>query len=104
MNVSEILGIVDVGIVTIREDEFRAVLKRLRGRLPVSGGRQLYDYTRVTARGGDTLGVVVARCLEQGQGHAQSVTQELIDDLDPPWLFLVGIGGGVPSPNSASAT
>ena len=32
-----------------------------------------------------------------GQGIAQAVTRDLIDDLNPRWLFLVGIGGGIPN-------
>jgi nucleoside phosphorylase len=96
MRIDEIRGNVDVGIITIREDEFRAVLQRLTSRSSVAGGRQLYDYARVTTHSSEALGVAVVRCLEQGQGDAQSVTQELIDDLNPPWLFLVGIGGGIP--------
>jgi nucleoside phosphorylase len=96
LHIDEIRGKVDVGIITIREDEFLAVLKRLQDRSPVHGGRQLYDFAQVTSRNGDKLGVAVARCLEQGQGDAQSVAWEAIDDLNPPWLFLVGIAGGIP--------
>jgi nucleoside phosphorylase len=96
VDLSAINGKVDVGIITVREDEFRAVLKRFPARSLVRGGSQFYQYARVGPPAGPELGVAVVRCLEQGQGFAQSVTRDLLDDLNPPWLFLVGIGGGVP--------
>ncbi len=96
MHIDEIRGKVDVGIITIRDDEFLAVLQRLPDRALVTGGRQLYEFTQVASRDGNTLGVAVMRCLEQGQGDAQTAALEAIDDLNPPWLLLVGIAGGIP--------
>jgi hypothetical protein len=83
MRIDEIRGKVDVGIITIREDEFAAVLERLKNRSTVQGGRQYYEFARVETRIGGELGVAVVRCLEQGQGEAQSVAWEVIDDLNP---------------------
>jgi nucleoside phosphorylase len=42
-------------------------------------------------------GVVIVRCLEQGQSSAQQIAHDLIEELDPRWLLLVGIAGGVPA-------
>ncbi|WP_428265652.1 hypothetical protein [Haliangium sp.] len=109
---------VDIGIITIREDEFRAVLDQF-GRaasegVPASGaaanahvpvaatgpavavptivsGRR--DYNLYAVHGYD---VAVVRCLEQGNAEAQSVATDLVDDLDPQWLLVVGIAGAVP--------
>jgi nucleoside phosphorylase len=38
----------------------------------------------------------VARTLEQGAAAAQSLASDMIEDLSPGMLFLVGIAGGVP--------
>jgi nucleoside phosphorylase len=93
----DVCGNVDYGIITIRQDEFTAVLDRLPGRSTVSGGRKLYEFASVAVDGGGRRGVAVVRCLSQGQGTAQSVTAQMISDLQPRVLLLVGIAGGVPS-------
>jgi nucleoside phosphorylase len=97
VNLQDVRGCVEFGIITIRADEYTAVLERLPARLTIHGGKHLYEFCRVpTARGGES-GTAVVRCLEPGQGFAQSVTRDLIDDLNPKWLLLVGIAGGIPS-------
>jgi len=88
---------VDYGIITIREDEFNAVLDRLPTRSTVRGGKQLYEFDRVAVEGGGERGVALVRCPSQGQGAAQSVAGHMIRELGPRVLLLVGIAGGVPS-------
>lgn len=95
VQVDDVRGRVDFAILTMREDEYEAVLERLPGRQPVSG-RQLYEYAQVTTSTGAQRGVVVARTTEQGQTAAQSVTRDMIEDLDPSWIILTGIAGAVP--------
>lgn len=94
---SEALERVDVGIVTIREDEFSAVLKRFpRSRDHI--GRRRYSLSKVGSAGARReLSVASMRCAAQGTGEAQSAASDLIEDLNPEWLLLVGIAGGVPS-------
>ncbi|MDY7227380.1 tetratricopeptide repeat protein [Hyalangium rubrum] len=97
MHLSDARGKVDFGIITIREDEFEAVLARLPHHVGRVKGRRQYNLRRVPLPGGDSYLVAVLRCIEQGTGEAQSAAHDLLEDLDPPWLFVVGIAGGVPS-------
>jgi nucleoside phosphorylase len=39
----------------------------------------------------------VLRCLEQGNTDAQAAARDLLDDLAPRFVLVVGIAGGVPS-------
>lgn len=96
MRLADVKGKVDFGIITIREDEFEAVLHRFPAAGRVSGRRQ-YNLRRVELPGGGSYLVAVLRCIEQGNGEAQSAAQDLLEDLSPQWLLVVGIAGGVPS-------
>lgn len=94
-NIAEIRGQVDVGILTIRPDEFTAVLERFGERTMVVGGNNLYDFSTIEHNGSAT-NVVMTRILEAGGGRAQHVARDMIEDLNPRWILLVGIAGGVP--------
>lgn len=94
--VDAVRGRVDFAIITILEEEFKAVLERFSLRQPVEKGKQLYEYCRFMTHAGVECGVAVVRSLEQGQTAAQSVARDVIEDLDPGWLILAGIAGGVP--------
>jgi nucleoside phosphorylase len=94
---ADINGQVTFGIITIREDEFAAVLQRLQNRRSISGSKRLYEYAMVPTRSGAHVGVAVARSLEQGHLPAQTITQAFIEELNPAWLLLVGIAGAIPS-------
>jgi len=96
LDISNIKGKVDIGIITIREDEFSAVLKRFKDRNPVTGGKNFYDFSRISAKSEKELGVVITRIIERGQGKAQAIARNMIEELSPPWIFLVGISGGIP--------
>ncbi|MCI0741817.1 MAG: hypothetical protein L0Y72_22515 [Gemmataceae bacterium] len=96
MLLKDVRGRVDYGIITILEDEFNAVLDRLPERSTVSGN-QFYEFSRVPVDGGGERGVAVVRCPSQGQAVAQSVAGQMIRELEPSVLLLVGIAGGVPS-------
>ncbi len=87
---SNLKGKVHVGIITVRQDEFMAIVQRLDSPSTVEG-RNLYEYSIVEEKG-----VVVCRCSEQGNLNAQSIASNLLLDFSPPWLILVGIGGGFP--------
>lgn len=96
MNARDLKGKVDFGIITIREDEFAAILKRFH---PVdhAQGERLYGIARSQTTGAESYIVSTVRCIEQGTGEAQNVANDLISDLDPTWILLVGIGGAVPA-------
>jgi tetratricopeptide (TPR) repeat protein/nucleoside phosphorylase len=96
VQLSELKGKVDFGIITIREDEFAAVLARFPPISRVTGRRQ-YNLHRVPLTGGGSYLVAVVRCIEQGNLEAQSVANDLIEDLHPHWLLVVGIAGAAPA-------
>ncbi|WP_224248150.1 TIR domain-containing protein [Hyalangium gracile] len=96
MQLNEVKGKVDFGIITIREDEFEAVLARFPSVGRVSGRRH-YNLRQVDFPGGDSYLIAVLRCIEQGNGEAQSAAHDLLEELAPRWLLVVGIAGGIPS-------
>jgi nucleoside phosphorylase len=87
---------VDVGIITIRADEFTAVLQRLPEKQPPLTGRRRYRVRRLQLSDNEYYTIAVVRCVEQGNGEAQAAARDLLEDLGPTWLFVVGIAGGVP--------
>ena len=90
--------VVDIGILTIREDEFRAVLSAFEDAHGVFKGRHR-EYTLRTADAGEgaRYSLAILRQIEQGNGEAQEAARDLIDDLQPSLLLVVGIAGGLPS-------
>jgi len=90
--------IIDIGILTIRDDEFRAVLDAFPTGHGIHRGRHREYTLRTTdAGGGDRYRVAILRQIEQGNGEAQEAARDLIDDLQPSLLVVVGIAGGLPS-------
>ncbi len=88
---------VDFGIISIRGDEYSAILDRLPEALPVQGSQDTsYRVSRVNDVNGHQLIVAVTRCMEQGSVEAQHVATRLALDLSPKWVFVVGIAGGIP--------
>lgn len=88
---------VDVGIVTILTEEFMAVYQRLPPRPQIVSGHREYNVCHLPTQNGDRCRVALTRCLAQGTGEAQHVARDLIEDLAPQWLLVVGIAGGVPA-------
>jgi nucleoside phosphorylase/tetratricopeptide (TPR) repeat protein len=88
-------GKVDFGIITIRDDEYQAVLDRLPTKILVQG-KQYYSLSRLATVDGEEYLIALVKSPEQGNTTSQSVTNKLIDDLDPKWLVLAGIAGSVP--------
>lgn len=94
--VEALYGRVDVGIITIRVDEFEAVLARYSKHRHVNGIEANYFVADVVdAQGHDRI-VAIARSTEQGQGPAQALASAMITELNPAWLLVVGIAGGLP--------
>jgi nucleoside phosphorylase len=88
---------IDVGIITIKPEEFKAITDRLGNWSTLDGYEHQYVYQSIETRNGLHYNVAVARSSEQGPGPAQSLTTDMIKELNPTWLFLVGIAGGVPT-------
>jgi nucleoside phosphorylase len=90
--------LIDIGILTIRDDEFRAVLDAYPGGHGIHRGRHREYTLRTTDAGeGKRYRVAILRQIEQGNGEAQEAARDLIDDLQPSLLLVVGIAGGLPS-------
>jgi nucleoside phosphorylase len=92
------IPIIDVGILTIRDDEFRAVLNAFPDDHGIHRSRHR-EYTLRTAEAGDSARyrLAIIRQIEQGNGEAQEAARDLIDDLQPSLFLVVGIAGGLPS-------
>jgi hypothetical protein len=90
--------IIDIGILTIREDEFRAVLKSFSDDHGIYKGRHR-EYTLRTADAGHgaRYRLAILRQIEQGNGGAQEAARDLFDDVQPSLFLVVGIAGGLPS-------
>lgn len=90
--------IVDIGILTIRDDEFRATLTVFPDDHGIHKGRHR-EYTLRTADAGKggRYRLAILRQIEQGNGEAQEAARDLFDDLQPSLLLVVGIAGGLPS-------
>jgi hypothetical protein len=86
---------VDFGIITIREDEWDALLKRIP-RESLAIGRQTYVISRLQTINDEEYVIASVRCPEPGNGQGQAVARTLIDELNPQWILLVGIAGSLP--------
>lgn len=92
---NDLKGKVDIGIITIREDENRAILDRFPTE-QFASGRQTYSISTLQTGNGDEYIIASVRCPEQGNLQGNTVTSEMIEDLDPQLILLVGIAGSVP--------
>src|SRR5262245_41994100 len=96
----DLKGKIDFGIVTMREDEEEALLNRLPPTALVdthhpTSATWPYAISYVNTLSGYHT-VAVVRCLRQGNNESQRVAADLIRDLQPTWLLVVGIAGAVP--------
>jgi len=96
LTVAAVKGTVDFGILTIREDEFEAVLERFSPFETIKG-RRAYNLHRLALPSGGSYLVAVVRCIEQGNTEALDAARDVFEELAPQWLLVVGIAGGVPS-------
>jgi len=92
---ANLTGSIDFAIITVREDEFRAVLRYFPPSLECRG-RRTYDIAEFEAANNQTYRAALVRTAEQGHLAAQAAASDLIADLAPAWIVLVGIGGAVP--------
>jgi nucleoside phosphorylase len=86
-----------VVILPIRPDEEKAILTRVKlEKEPFVGKHGTYKLARIRRRRGSLL-VAIKRIMEQGNLSAQDAARNAVEDLDPDWIVLIGIGGGVPA-------
>ena len=88
---------VDFAIITIRPDEFAAVLQRFPTEVQKGLSGRTYGISHIQARNGKNVSIAVVRASEQGNDVSQQVANDIINDLEPQILLVVGIAGGVPS-------
>lgn len=86
----------DFGIITIREDEFKAVASRFKLTPQRGASGRNYGISQIQTRDGKNRTVAIARCAEQGPQAAQQLANEMINDLSPSLLLVIGIAGAVP--------
>lgn len=88
-------GVVDFAVITIKAEEEDAILRQFPRQHSVRGERD-YGLTRTQAVLGGNLLVATVRQPRQGNTYATSVVKDVIKDLDPKWILLVGIAGASP--------
>jgi nucleoside phosphorylase len=97
IELTQLRGRIDFGILTIRDDEFTAVLDRLPAIGIAEGPRRRYRIRQVALPKGGVYTLAVSRCVEPGNTDAIEAAQNLLEDLAPAFVLVVGIAGGVPS-------
>jgi len=85
----------DFAVISIREDEAKAVLKRLGTWRLIRGKNRRYSLGQIKTEDG-SISIAAVRTPEQGQLAAQDTARDAIEDLHPKWLAVVGICGAVP--------
>lgn len=87
---------VDFAIISVRSDEFAAVLQRFSHKAYEGTSGRTYGIAEIRTKSGKNYKVAMVRS-ERGTGAAQQVANDIINDLDPQILLVVGIAGGIPS-------
>src|SRR5690348_1807820 len=87
---------VDFAIITIREDEFEAVLQRFPTEAQTGDSGRTYGICEIQTKTGKNCRIAIVCCSEQGNDVSQQVASDMIRDLDPQILLVVGIAGGIP--------
>ncbi len=93
INVYAVKGKVDFAVITIRPDEYKAVLDRIPNRKLVTKRHWHYEYGTAETINKELVNVAISRTSGQGHGPAQQVANNMVLDLEPKWFVLVGIAG-----------
>lgn len=88
---------IDCAIITVRPDEFAAVLQRFPTKVHKGPSGRMYGICEIRIKSGKNCKVAVVRSSEPGTDAAQQIAHDIINDLDPQLLLVVGIAGGIPS-------
>jgi nucleoside phosphorylase/tetratricopeptide (TPR) repeat protein len=92
----EIEGTVDFALITIREDEFAAVLQHFPPTGEFKGKQRTYEISDFKTSNQLVCRTALFRATRPGHAAAQAAASDAITDLNPSWLILVGIAGAVP--------
>ena len=93
-------GKVDYGIISIRHDEFASAFDKrfkIKSTAINDSKTRRYSISEIEDKSKKNCCVALVRCTAQGHVAAFQVAGEMIEDLNPKWLVVVGIGGGIPS-------
>lgn len=85
---------VDIGIVTVQEIELEAVLEHIPPYRRLLG-RRVYNLCRLKTEKEDTYQIAVLRGLSTGTTDTMEAVRDLMEELSPIWLFLVGMADGL---------
>lgn len=96
LSTENIKGSVDFALIAIREDEFAAVLHYFPPTKEAKGQHRTYEISDFETADGSIYRAAIFCSLEQGHSAAQAAASDVISDLDPAWIVLVGIAGAVP--------
>lgn len=86
----------DFAIITMLEDEFKAIADSFKPKPQRGVSGRTYGMSQIQTKDGKTPTVAIARCDAQGPQPAQQLANDMIKDLSPTLLLVVGIAGGVP--------
>ena len=86
----------DIGIITMKPEEFRAVLKRFVPDHTADGQTLRYNFCKFPDNAGKELTAAIVRS-RQGDVSALYTAMELIREVRPRLVVLVGIAGGRPA-------
>jgi nucleoside phosphorylase/tetratricopeptide (TPR) repeat protein len=90
---------IDVAIITAKQEEFDAVLRRFPDAFQGPRGpfRRSYAFRQSSSSVSKSYTVAIVRCVNQGLSEGQNVATDIIEDLEPRLILAVGISGAVPS-------
>src|SRR6266851_103106 len=86
----------DIGIITMKPEELRAVLKRFVSDRRADGQNLRYNFCEFSDNAGKKLTAAIVRS-RQGDVSALYTAMELIREVRPKLVVLVGIAGGRPA-------
>ena len=95
ISLEEARKLVEVSVITIKSEEFSAVLRRFPPTIEAKGRTQ-YNIAKFTDSNNATHHVAVVKSFEKGDLPAQSIANALIEDLGPSLILIVGIAGAKP--------
>lgn len=96
-SVSSYRGKVDAVIVSIKQEEFEAVVKLFTIDTTTSDGLRHWNMCRVWSEEANrNFRVAIVRANEQGNIESYAITRDAIQDLEPACVLVVGIGGAAP--------
>jgi nucleoside phosphorylase len=96
LDVNALRGTIDFGIIAVKVEEYAAIAEKCRLK-DKAIGRRRYGIGWIQTTKNRGYAVACVRCVDQGQAAAQDVAEDMIDDLAPRWILVVGICGGLPS-------